>query len=147
MRRESSSDRAAWTAHVLGEKPAKKSKYGNKKTEFGGKKYASGWEAEYAATLQLLAAAGKIQNLREQVPVTLVEGRDGVRSIKWIADFTYDDDSGHHWIDTKGYQTEVYRIKKKLAFLLLGIRIEEVHKKLQTPCKRGNLQASKRKGR
>jgi len=147
MRRESTSDRAAWTAHVLGEQPAKKSKYGNKKTEFGGKKYASSWEAEYAATLQLLAVAGKIQNLREQVPVTLVEGRDGVRSIKWVADFIYEDETGTHYVDTKGVSTTVFLLKQKLAFLLLGIRIEVVHKKLQTPCKRGNLQALKGKGR
>lgn len=135
MRRESAAERAAWTAWVDSVEgngasvDPKKPKYGNKKTEFRGKKYASAWEAEYASRLWILADVGKIFDLQEQVRFELVPKNGKIRNIVWVADFTYTDEMGFaHYVDTKGYKTPIYRLKKKLAAYMLNISIEEVYK-------------------
>lgn len=90
-------------------------------------KYASKKEAAEAAKLAALSAAGKIRDLREQVPFILVEGQGKIRAIRYIADFTYLDDRGFHICDAKGYaKNPVYRLKKKLLLLLHGLTIEEM---------------------
>lgn len=99
------------------------SKYRNKRTNG----YASTREANVAANLHILARAGKILDLKEQVPFLLVPGKRKVRGITYIADFTYTDSDGtHHVLDAKGYRTDVYKLKNKLMYLLLDIEIEEV---------------------
>ncbi len=114
-------DRQAWTEFITGEKP-RRNKYGAERKNG----YASKRESVTAMKLHTLARVGKIRNLREQVNVVLVEGRDGVSGIIWRADFVYDDENGKtHYVDSKGFQTQVYKIKKRLAFLLKGIVIEE----------------------
>lgn len=119
--RESTKDRAAWTEFITGEKQ-KTNKYGAERKNG----YASKREHTTAVKLHTLARVGKVRNLREQVNVVLVEGRDGVRGIVWRADFVYEDEDGKtHYIDSKGAQTPVYKLKKRLAFLLKGIVIEE----------------------
>lgn len=116
-------DRAAWTAFFEGKPEKKASKYGNEKTEgFDSKK-----ESNVAKDLISLERAGNIRNLKMQVPITLIEGRDGVKGIIYRADFVFDDlDGTEHILDAKGYRTEVFKLKKKMAFLLLGLMIEEV---------------------
>lgn len=48
------------------------------------------------------------------------------RAITYIADFVYEDLDGKiHIVDTKGYRTEVYKIKKKILAKKYGIEIEE----------------------
>lgn len=116
-------EREAWTALVEGRKP-KISKYGNERTGSN----ASKWEAEIATNLHALAKAGLIQNLREQVPVVLVEGRGKIRPIKYIADFVFEEHGKTRYLDAKGCKTAMFRLKKKLAMLLHGIHIEEVSK-------------------
>jgi len=98
------------------------SKYHSKRTNG----YASKLEANTAAGLSALARAGKIQDFKEQVTFVLVQGKDKVRAITYIADFTYWDENGYHVCDAKGYRTEVYRIKRKLLYLLHGITVEEL---------------------
>ena len=115
-------EREAWTAHIEGRSPAKEPKY--RSIRWG--KYASKHEADTAAKLAALASAGKIQNLREQVPIVLVDGKGKIKPIIYIADFTFHDESGYRVLDAKGYQTPVYKLKKRLAALLLNIYIEEV---------------------
>ncbi len=88
--------------------------------------YASKKEANDAAGFSALARAGKIQDYREQVTFVLVPGKGKVRAITYVADFTYWDENGYHVCDSKGYRTEVYRIKRKLMYLLLDITIEEL---------------------
>lgn len=91
-------------------------------------KYASKKEARVAAELALLARSGKILDLKEQVPFTLIEGRNGVRGIKYVADFTWvDADTGFpHIGDAKGIKTPVYELKKKMMYLLCGLTVEEL---------------------
>lgn len=122
MKRESKSERDAWTAHIEGTEQAKASKYRNERAG----KYASKREAEVAANLHALNSRGLIKELREQVRIVLVPGNGKLRPVVYVADFTYQDEIGFHIIDAKGFKTQIYRLKKRLAALLLGIEIEEL---------------------
>ena len=122
MRRESKAEREAWTRYVDGGE-AKVNKYNAERQG----KYASKREAAYAAKLDALQRAGIIRELREQHPIVLVPGDGKLRPIRYIADFTYiDQDGTFHVVDCKGFKTQVYRLKKRMAALLLHIDIEEV---------------------
>jgi hypothetical protein len=124
VRRESGAERAAWTAFVEG-KPNAGNKYGvAPKSERG--KYASKREATAAAAFQALANGGLIKDYEEQKRITLVPGNGKLRPIVYVADFYYVDDRGAHVVDAKGFKTPVYRLKKRLAALLLHIEIEEI---------------------
>lgn len=125
MHRESRVEREAWTALVEGRTAKPRSKFGNNnRVKEGG--YHSDKEALVATKLAALASRGTIKNLREQVPVVLVPGKRKIKDIIWIADFVYEDGDGIHYLDAKGCKTAVYRLKKKLAAILLDINIEEV---------------------
>ena len=122
-------EREAWTAFIERRAPVytPPSKYGNRRTEVDGRTYASKHEAEVAATLQTLERHGKISELRYQVGFTLVEGMGKIRPIRYVADFTYRDAAGLHVVDAKGYdKNQVWRLKRKLMALLLGVEIEVV---------------------
>ena len=115
-------DREAWTALVEGRPAKKPPKYGNERKG----KYASKHEAKVAADLWTLVKNGKISGLREQVPFELVRGRDGVRGIFYIADFTFYEDGVWKVCDAKGVRTQVYILKRRMMFLIHGITIEEL---------------------
>lgn len=105
-------------------------KYRNKKVVIDNILFDSKREANYYIYLKMLEKSGKIKNLELQKKFTLqgsfkLNGKT-VREIAYIADFVYEDDKGIHVVDTKGYRTEVYRIKKKLFAKKYGIEIEEV---------------------
>lgn len=121
--RERRGEREAWTAFVEGRQAVPANKYGAQREG----KYASKREAAYAATLQTLERGGAIRELREQHPIVLVPANGKLRAIKYIADFTYIGKDGQfHVVDVKGFKTQVYRLKKRMAALLLNIEIEEV---------------------
>jgi hypothetical protein len=123
MKRESPSERAAWTALVEGTTAAKPSKYGNERMG----KYASKREEAHARLLAALASRGLIKDLKEQDRIVLVPRKGKLRAIVYVADFTYTDLLGaYHVVDAKGFKTQVYRLKKRLAALLLNLEIEEV---------------------
>ena len=124
MRRESKQERAMWTAFIQGDGgEAKVNKYSAERTG----KYASRHEAEAASKFAALARAGIITELEEQARITLVPGDGKLRPVVYVADFRYRDRDGNlHIVDAKGFKTPVYRLKKRLAALLLGIAIEEV---------------------
>jgi hypothetical protein len=88
--------------------------------------YASKKEADYAAKFQALARSGAIRDYREQQQFLIAAGRGQVKPISYVADFVYTDERGRHIVDIKGFKTPVYRLKKKLLFLLHGIEIEEL---------------------
>lgn len=93
--------------------------------------YASKREAELAANLHALERFGQITDLKEQVPYVLVPAQQGrlrnERSVVYIADFTYlDKDVKRHVVDSKGFKTKDYIIKRKLMAYLLEIEIEEL---------------------
>lgn len=118
-------ERQAWTDFVLG-KPADAPSFNKYSNERAGK-YASKHEADVAMKLWALERGGEITGLREQDRITLVPGNGALKPIIYIADFTYRDKADKlHVLDAKGFKTPIYRLKKRLAALLLGIEIEEV---------------------
>ena len=122
MRRESKAERDAWTAHVEGEQAAKPSKYGNQREG----KYASKREAEVAGQLAALASRGLINDLKEQERIVLVPGNGKLRSIVYVADFTWIENGKRIVADAKGFMTPVYRLKKRLLKLLHDVEIREL---------------------
>lgn len=120
-------DREAWTAHIEGREEKAAPKYGNRRVEFNGRKYDSQHEANHAAILQAFEDRGLIKDLEYQVRVPLVPSNGKLRGVVWVADFVYKDALGYtHYVDAKGFKTQIYRLKKRMASLLLGIEIEEV---------------------
>lgn len=113
-----------------------RSKYGNRKVKKDGVVFDSIKEFHRYSELKLLERAGKIWDLKRQVPFTLIpaqkEGRKVLeRACKYIADFTYMK-SGTDGVaelvveDTKGFKTPEYIVKRKLLLYTHGIRIKEV---------------------
>lgn len=98
------------------------SKYGNQRV--GG--YDSKRELKRATELTLLAKAGEIRDLQEQVRFELIPKQDGERATHYVADFVYTDKNGQRVVeDSKGHRTQVYNIKRKLMLQVHGIRILE----------------------
>lgn len=90
--------------------------------------YASKREAHRAWELNLLHSQGAISNLNEQVSYTLLPPCEGYsKPLRYISDFTYVDTEGVvHVEDSKGFRTDVYKLKKRMMKQLLGIDVEEV---------------------
>lgn len=105
---------------------AKKSKYGNKKTEVNGIKFDSIKEANYYKKLLILLKAGEIGLLELQVPYELNPG--GTHSLKYVADFRYTETKTGEQkvIDVKGMRTAVYKKKRKLMKKIFNITIIEI---------------------
>lgn len=105
-------------------------KYKNQKTQYKGISFDSKKECEYFIYLESLEAQGAISELQRQVrfelqPAFKHNGKT-IRSINYVADFTFKDKDGQlHIVDTKGIKTEVYKLKKKMM-QFKGYDIEEV---------------------
>ena len=65
-----------------------------------------------------------ISNLKLQTPIKF--DIDGKHIFTYKADFEYEDEYGHHYIDVKGVETPVFRLKKKLIEAKYKIIIEIV---------------------
>jgi len=95
-------------------------KYHNKKMIIDGNKFDSIKEAKRYQELKILEKAKEITELRLQVKFELQpsfkKNNKTIRKIEYIADFTYYDNKSQQYIveDTKGYRTDVYKLKKKL---------------------------------
>lgn len=106
-------------------------KYYNKKITIDGIEFDSKKEGNYYLKLKMLEKAGKIKDLRLQVKYELLPNfkfnNKTIRSINYIADFVYYDieQAKEIIVDTKGYRTEVYKLKKKMM-MYKGYEIEEV---------------------
>ena len=108
---------------------AKKSKYGNKKTEYNGILFDSKKEAEYCATLDILKKASKkedrVTSYERQVPFQITLNKKKI--CKYFADFkVLYADGREEIVDVKGVKTDVYKIKKKLVEAQFGVKIVEV---------------------
>jgi hypothetical protein len=131
----------------------RRNKHGNIAVKVQGRVFASRLEARRANELEILQKAGKIRDLKYQVPFELIpaqyeeyetgelfkkgplKGQPKVkrrcieRSCVYVADFTYITADGHYVVeDTKGDKTEKYIIKRKLMLYLHKIKIREVTK-------------------
>lgn len=98
----------------------KKTKYSNKKCVFNDIKFDSKLEMERYKELILLSTGGAINELQLQKPFILQDkfkrNGKGIRAIKYLADFFYFDEKLKKYVceDTKGFETEVFKIKKKI---------------------------------
>lgn len=101
----------------------KRTKYGNKKTTVYGIEFDSRKEATRYCELRLLQEAGKISDLKLQVPFPVVI--NGKPCFKYVADFTYTENGRPIVEDVKGMKTQVYRLKKKVVEALYGFSIRE----------------------
>ena len=113
-------------------------KFKNKKTEIDGYKFDSKAESRRYLELKTLAETKQISDLRLQVPFTLIpsqyeNGRCIERSVKFIADFTYQENGALVVEDVKSPATitPAYIIKRKLLLHTQGIRIRECFQKRQ----------------
>ena len=108
-------------------KRGRRSKYGSVRTSYNGQVYDSAKEAEFAHGLDLLKEAGGVLWWDRQVPFDVQVA--GKKVCRYIADFAVryaDAPDVVHYIDTKGFHTRIYRLKKKLVEAAYGILIREV---------------------
>ena len=113
-------DLARLNAHKLnGEvKHFKSSKYGNKKKEIDNVKFDSKKEATRYEELKQMQKIGIIKKLELQPKFVLQDRfkKNGktYRAITYKADFSYYKDGKLIVEDTKGFKTQVYKLKKKM---------------------------------
>lgn len=105
-------------------KPAKRQKYGNRKTEVDGIVFDSAYEARCWQDLKLREAAGEISDLKRQVHCDIHVNGQFVCS--YVADFVFMERGARVVADAKGCKTEVYKLKKKLMLACNGIAIVEL---------------------
>jgi hypothetical protein len=110
---------------------SKQNKYHNKKVYYDGHWFDSQKEKAYYIKLKLMEKANEIFGLELQKEFVLIEtfklNDKTFRKMSYKADFTYlDCDGKYHVIDTKGFRTKEYLLKKKLMAWKYGIEIEEV---------------------
>ena len=102
----------------------RRSKYGNRRTEYGGRAFESAHEAEIYRQLDLRARAGELRGVACQVKFYLPGG------VAYIADFVaLHKDGAWSVLDAKSEATrkdKTYRLKRRLMRECLGIEIEEV---------------------
>lgn len=118
-------------------------KYHNKKCSYNGLTFDSKRERDRYCELLILQKAGKIHDLRCQVPFRLVPVQRGPdtlgprggrkrgklieKAVDYVADFVYLDEQGKTVVeDAKGVRTKEYVIKRKLMLYMHGIRVREV---------------------
>lgn len=107
-----------------------KVKYHNKKCEYKGLKFDSLKERNHYIVLEHLEKTGQIKELKLQVKFELqpsfkLNGKT-IRAINYIADFTYLKDNKLVVVDTKGFRTKDYLLKKKMFQYKYGMDIVEV---------------------
>ena len=124
------------------------SKYHNKKVTVDNIEFDSVKEAKHYKKLKDMEQAGKIKDLRLQVKYELIPKqvevkeryskktgkriKDDVKTLElpvyYIADFVYTDVEKNEVVvvDTKGFRTPDYIIKRKLLLYRYGIKINEV---------------------
>ncbi len=110
----------------------KQNKYKNKKVIYDGITFDSKKEGAYYLKLKLLEEKGIINDLKLQKEYILQESfklnNKTYRKISYKADFEYFStiDNKIHVVDTKGFKTKEYLLKKKMLAYKYGIELEEV---------------------
>lgn len=88
-------------------------KYHNKRQEYGGHSYMSKLEADVAWQLDMRIKAGEVKSYKRQVKIALdVKGK---HICNYIIDFVVKRTDGvTEYLEAKGFETEVWRLKWKL---------------------------------
>jgi hypothetical protein len=99
------------------------SKYGNIRTEAAGMKFDSRREARRWMVLRLEERAGAIESLQRQVvyPIKV----NGIHICDYIADFVYEREGEIVIEDSKGFRTDLYRLKAKLMLACHDVKVVE----------------------
>ena len=96
-------------------------KFKAQRTLHDGIKFDSKKEARYYETLKQCVACGDVIFFLRQVPLHLLGGD------KYVIDFVeFRKDGTVHFVDVKGFRTDVYKAKKKRVENTYPITIEEV---------------------
>ena len=110
----------------------KQNKYKNKKVIYDDIKFDSNREMAYYIKLKMLEEKGIIKDLElqksfELQPSFKLNGKT-YKKITYRADFSYVSvqDNKIHIVDTKGFRTDVYKLKRKMFAYKYGIEIEEI---------------------
>lgn len=99
------------------------SKYKNKKTVVDGFNFSSQLEAKYYMLLTNMKRQGIINIFLMQVPFHISPG------VTYRADFqVFYSDGLVEFIDVKGFETELFKVKKKLVEDKFGIEIKVIKK-------------------
>lgn len=115
--------RSRWMEKLFKFDAPPKNKYRNQPEEINGIKFASKKEAKRYGELGFLVKAKVITNLELQPRYPIVI--NGVKVTTYVADFRYVEDGKTVVEDTKGYKTDIYKLKKKLMSAVHGIEIQE----------------------
>jgi hypothetical protein len=108
----------------------RKQKHNNQIVEINGRKFRSKAEGARYMELLLLEKSGQIHDLRLQVPFDLVpavviNGKKK-KAMRYYADFVYTlPDGGRVIEDVKGYETDIYKMKRHMMKAFLGLDITE----------------------
>lgn len=101
----------------------KRSKFRNVRCEVDGITFASKAEAAYYSRLKLRVQSGEVLYFLQQVPVRLPGG------IKYVVDFQeFHADGSAHYVDVKGMETAMFKLKRRQVEALYPIKIETVRK-------------------
>jgi len=94
-------------------------KYKSRKVWYNGAQYHSVREAQYAHSLDLRVRAKEITSWKRQVKIPLKVG--DVLITNYIIDFVVTYNSGRkEYLEVKGFETDVWKIKWKLFKVLYG---------------------------
>lgn len=105
------------------EQKTKKRKYNNQPTKVDGIRFDSKREAEYYQELKFRQAAGEVSHFLRQVPMHLPDGT------KYVLDFLVfyaNAAEGPDYVDVKGKETAVFRMKKRAVEFHYPIRLKLV---------------------
>ncbi len=118
----------SWNRNKQGKRP----KYGNKKVTYEGHNFDSTKERDRYIDLKLMQRAGLISELELQpkwvlMPTTRIGGKTQ-RVTTYSADFSYVKDGVKVVEDVKSEatKTDVYKLKRKLMYVVHGIEVMEV---------------------
>jgi hypothetical protein len=94
-----------------------------KRKEVNGLWFDSTREARRWQDLELMQRAGRISDLRRQVPFPITV--NGKLITVYNADFCYLQDGNEVVEDAKGWRSEIYILKRKLVSAVYGFQIKE----------------------
>lgn len=95
-----------------------KNKFNAKKQTYNGNKFDSTFEAKVAEDLDWRLKAGELIEVKRQVKVPLIV--NGVTICNYYLDFRTVDKHGQvNYIEAKGFETQLWVLKKKLFIALL----------------------------
>jgi hypothetical protein len=106
-------DAVCLCGRVRGSKKAAKGKYNARRCFYNGAYYDSTFEATYAMQLDWRKRAKDIKDWDRQYPVRIEIGGEHILTTR--VDFrVHENDGSYTLVETKGFETPDYKIKKKL---------------------------------